>query len=232
LPSLEKLVLRDGRPTPSLWERAKDAVRSFTRGPYSSRNPDVAGLFGSGPTSAGVTVNDSTALTCAPFFAAVTMIAGDAATLPLHVYRRTSGSGKLRVPDHPVYDLLDDTPNAEMTAASMREAWILSALIAGTGYAEIERDQASRPMGVWPIPSHHVSPFRNERNRLQYRVRNPSGNEVIFEPRDLLVLHGPSLDGVMGFDTIRVMREALACRWPARPSVPRSSATARCSAAP
>src|SRR5689334_11105589 len=118
--TLQKLVVRDGQPAPSLVQRVRDAVRSFRLGPTSTGDPALARLFGSAPTASGARVNESTALAVSAFWAAVTLIAGDVASLPLILYKRLPNGGKERFPSHPLYPVLHDTPNREMTSMIFR----------------------------------------------------------------------------------------------------------------
>lgn len=207
MPSLEKIIVRNGNAAPTRWGRFVDAVRSITLGPYNSKDPVLARLFGGAPVAAGVQVNEQAAMSVAPFWAACTLIAGDCASLPLVLYKRLRDGGKERYPAHPLYSLLHDTPNDEMTSMTWRETWMLHALVTGNGYAEVERDGAGRPVALWPLMPSQVVPFRDGA-RLQYRVTSAT-REVIFDPRDILHLRGPSPDGVLGYDIVRQARQAL-----------------------
>ena len=54
-------------------------------------------------------------------YACVRVISESVASLPLHLYRYTSEGGKEKAIDHPLYHLLHDEPNPEMTAFSFLE---------------------------------------------------------------------------------------------------------------
>ena len=60
------------------------------------------------------------------------------ASLPLHLYRYTD-KGKERVFDHPLYHILHDEPNEEMTSFVFREVLMSHLLIWGNAYAQIIR---------------------------------------------------------------------------------------------
>ena len=71
-----------------------------------------AGWFS--PTSTGVTVTSDMAMSVSAFYAGVRVISEDVASLPLILYRR-NGRAKDRATDDPLYALLHDAPNPDMT---------------------------------------------------------------------------------------------------------------------
>jgi phage portal protein BeeE len=64
-------------------------------------------------------------------YAAVSMIAQSLASVPLHVYRRTSGGGREKAIDRPLYGVLHDSPAEGLTAFELREQMIASIVIDG-----------------------------------------------------------------------------------------------------
>ena len=82
---------------------------------------DFRYLFG--PSASGKTVNEFTAMQTTAVYACVRILAETLAALPLQLYRYTPG-GKERVYDHPLYHLLHDEPNPEMTSFIFRETLI------------------------------------------------------------------------------------------------------------
>ena len=68
-----------------------------------------------GQTAAGKAVNERTALQTTAIYACVRILAESIAGLSIHVYTY-KGQGKERVPEHPLYFLLHNAPNPEMTS--------------------------------------------------------------------------------------------------------------------
>ena len=201
-------IIRPNAP-PSRWSRFLDSLRSITLGPYGTKDPALARLFGGNPVSSGVTVSEETALTLAAVWQAVSLIAGDIGSLPLHLYKRDKNNGRERYTDHPLYYVLHDAPNPEMTSMIFRETLQAHLLTWGNAYAEIERDGAGRPVGLWPLLPFHVTPYR-EAGRLRYRVAGGNGgSDVILEARDVLHVPGLGFDGILGYSPIRQARESL-----------------------
>lgn len=156
------------------------------------------------PTEAGVTVSDDTAMRFATVHACVRVLSEDVGALPLHVYRRTKQGGKERAPGHPLYELLHDRPNPEMSAVAFKEALMVNALLTGNGYAFIEYDRAGRVRGLYPLLSGEVTPYRTDAGELRYRA----GDEDL---RALEVFHlaGLGFDGLMGLSPIAYARESI-----------------------
>ena len=68
-----------------------------------------------GRTTSGKPVNERTAMQTTAVYACVRILAEAVASLPLHVYQYKDGGGKELVYDHPLYRILHDEPNPEMT---------------------------------------------------------------------------------------------------------------------
>ena len=77
--------------------------------------------FGGTGTKAGRTVSQQTALTYAAVFACIRVISETLASLPLFTYRRLEPRGKERASTHPLFPILHDQANPEMTAMVFRE---------------------------------------------------------------------------------------------------------------
>jgi HK97 family phage portal protein len=187
-----------------------EAVRSVWLGPYSSGDKALASLFGGKPSASGISVNEYTALNLSAVWAAVTVIAGTIASLPLILYKRLPNGGKERDVDHPTYELLHDAPNPEMTAMVFRETLQAHVLLWGNGYAEIQRDEAGRPKALWPITPDVIEPFREDGSgRLRYRVTQTNGAQVTLDPDRILHIPGLGFDGIRGYSVIYKARESL-----------------------
>ena len=80
-------------------------------------------------------------------YSCVRILAETAASLPIHVYRYTE-TGKERLYDYPLYHLLHDEPNSEMTSFVFRETLMSHLLIWGNVYAQIIRDGTGRRLAL------------------------------------------------------------------------------------
>ena len=102
------------------------------------------------PTSSGVKVTEDSALQASAVWACVRVLSESVASLPLHLYHRT-GEGKERAPEHPLYRLLHDQPNPEMSSFDFRECQMAHRVTWGNSYANIVRNNLGVPMSLWPL---------------------------------------------------------------------------------
>ena len=195
------------------WRRVWEAVRSSWSGPLTSSSPEIARYFTDGsPSRAGVAVTGDTALTYPAFWAAVSLIAADIASLPLILYRRLPNGGKERFSEHQLYRILHDEPNPEMTSMVYRETQQAHVLAWGNGYAEIERDRLNRVSALWPLTPNRVTPFRPSTDPygpLRYRVLNEDNTETVLQAQDVLHIPGLGYDGYLGYSVVAKARESL-----------------------
>ena len=85
-------------------------------------NAGYSFLFGR--TTSGKPVNETTAV-----YVCVSILSEAIASLPVHVYQYKDGGGKEMVIDHPLYQVLHDEPNPEMTSFVFRETLMSHLLI-------------------------------------------------------------------------------------------------------
>jgi HK97 family phage portal protein len=170
---------------------------------------DLMRIITGPPSHAGVVVNESNAINYSVVFACVRVIAETVASLPLHVYQRVPSGGKQRAPNHPLYDILHDLPNPEMTSFTLRETMMSHLLLWGNAYAEIEWGSDGYVRALWPIPPHCIQIERNERRQIQYRVSFPDGAQRILSEERILHIPGLSFDGLQGISPIRAARQAI-----------------------
>ena len=78
--------------------------------------------FFMGGSTAGKHVNERSAMQMTAVYSCVRILAEAVAGLPLHLYRYTDKGGKEKAIDHPLYFLLHDEPNPEMTSALLHKA--------------------------------------------------------------------------------------------------------------
>lgn len=158
-------------------------------------------------TRSGMTVNEQTALGIPALWCGLRTISEAVGSLPLITYRKTD-QGRERAEDHPLYPVLHDEPNPEMTAPVFREGLMFCALLYGNAYAEIERDNGGRPVSLWPIHPNRVSVTHEKRGQRQYVITQDDG-EITLNPEN--VLHVPGLqDGTgLGFSLLKQCRETL-----------------------
>lgn len=169
-----------------------------------------------GRSNAGKRVTDKTALQHIVVYACVRVLSEAIAQLPLHVYKYTE-NGKERVPKHPLYFLLHDQPNPEMTSFVFRETLMSHLLIYGNAFAQIIRNGRGEVLGLYPLMPDRVKVDRDEQNRLiyiysRYDEANPNVRQmgdIILGAEDVLHVPGLGFDGLVGYSPIAMAKNAL-----------------------
>lgn len=94
-------------------------------------------------------------------YSCVRILSEAVASLPIHVYRYTD-TGKERVYTHPLYHLLHDEPNPEMTSFVFRETLMSHLLVWGNAYAQIIRDGNGKVLALYPLLPDKMEAERDE----------------------------------------------------------------------
>ena len=169
-------------------------------------------LLGGKKTTSGVTVDERTAEGLPAIYACVRVISETVGQLPLKLYRK-DGAGKAPDPDHPLYVVLHDLMNAELTASQGREMVTRHLAMWGRAYAHIERDRRGDVVGMWPLHPARMFVDRNEFNqkRFRYWMGNGDYREYINHPArpDIAHWHINSDDGLDGRSPLYINRESL-----------------------
>ena len=166
-----------------------------------------------GKSAAGKSVNEFTAMQTTAVYACVRILAESVAGLPLHVYEYR-GNGKERVPGHPLYFLLHDSPNPEMTSFIFRETSMINLLLWGNSYAQILRDGIGRVVGLYPLLPNRMSVDRDESGELVYTYTpmgdsNKGNRQIKLRRQDVLHIPGLGFDGLVGYSPIAMARNAV-----------------------
>ena len=178
---------------------------------------DAGYSFLFGRTTSGKPVNERTAMQTTAVYACVRVLAEAVASLPLHVYEYQDDGGKKLVHDHPLYYLLHDEPNPEMTSFVFRETLMSHLLIWGNAYAQIIRDGAGRVLGLYPLLPDKMEVQRDDKGNIYYVYsrnsdENPTFKEygnIKLKAEDVLHIPGLGFDGLIGYSPIAMAKNAV-----------------------
>jgi HK97 family phage portal protein len=159
-------------------------------------------------SGSGARVDWSSALQTTTVLSCTRVIAEGVAQVPFKVYR--TGSARIEATDHPLYDLLYRRPNPWQTSFEFRESLIFHVVLTGNAFVRklrvgSERRLASlelvlpQDMRVKQLPD----------GRIEYRLRQSGGMEIVLPPEDVWHIRGPSWNTWMGLDATRLAREAV-----------------------
>lgn len=187
-----------------LEKRFANWIGSNWLGSYSSE------WYGFGNPAAGPTVTEFTAMQMVTVNACVRIIAETIASLPVNVYQHLENGGKKQTTNHPLYKVIHDEANEEMTSYTFWETVVAHALTWGNGYAEIERDGRGRVVGLYPLNPAGTYPWRKEDGSIYYQTTQfYTGTLLTLPAEKVLHIHGLGFDGRIGYSPIQMAREAL-----------------------
>ena len=169
-----------------------------------------------GSTTAGKTVTERSALQMTAVYSCVRILAEAVAGLPLHLYRYTDDGGKEKAIDHPLYRILHDEPNSEMSSFVFRETLMTHLLLWGNCYAQIIRNGKNEIVGLYPLTPNRVTVHRDENGQLYYLytreaddVTNTKNMTVKLGPSEVLHIPGLGFDGLVGYSPIAMAKNAI-----------------------
>ena len=172
-------------------------------------------LFGG--TTSGKPVNERTAMQTTAVYACVRILSEAIASLPLHVYQYDDTGGKQRITDHPLYYLLHDEPNSEMTSFVFRETLMSHLLLWGNAYAQIIRDGKGQVLALYPLLPNKMEVSRAPSGELLYAYRRdkeenreePDSGTVILRRDEVLHIPGLGFDGLIGYSPVAMSKNAV-----------------------
>ena len=171
--------------------------------------------FYMGGTTSGKTVTERSAMQMTAVYSCVRILAEAIAGLPVHLYRYNADGGKEKAVDHPLYRILHDEPNPEMSSFVFRETLMTHLLLWGNAYAQIIRNGRGEVIALYPLMPNKMSVERNESGQLYYQylrsVDEPGGKSetVILLPSDVLHIPGLGFDGLVGYSPIAMAKNAI-----------------------
>ena len=172
--------------------------------------------FFMGGTTSGKTVTERTAMQMTAVYSCVRILAEAVAGLPLHLYKYTDDGGKEKAINHPLYRLLHDEPNPEMSSFVFRETLMTHLLLWGNAYAQVIRNGKNEVIALYPLMPNKITVDRDTNVQLYYSYYRGSDeairdaqNTVILKPSDVLHIPGLGFDGLVGYSPIAMAKNAI-----------------------
>ena len=213
---------------------------SIFKGIFKSRDKPKDSTAGSsyrfffGGTTSGKTVTERSAMQMTAVYSCVRILSEAIAGLPLHLYRYTEDGSKEKAIDHPLYELLHDEPNPEMTSFVLRETLMTHLLLWGNAYAQIIRNGKGEVVALYPLMPNRMAVDRDENGRLYYEYQisqdeahTMNGSLVRPHPTTCSTSPVSASTGLSDTRPSRWPKTRSACRLPARSTARSSSQTAR-----
>ena len=188
--------------------RSRDAPRNSTSG--------SAYRFFMGSSTSGKRVNERSAMQMTAVYSCVRILSEAVAGLPLHLYQYTDKSSREKAVENPLYFLLHDEPNTEMTSFVFRETLMTHLLLWGNAYSQIIRNGKGEVVGLYPLMPDRMTVGRDEKGGLYYEymvssddAKTPKDGTVRLSPYDVLHIPGLGFDGLVGYSPIAMAKNAI-----------------------
>jgi HK97 family phage portal protein len=149
---------------------------------------------------------ESRTMAIATFYAGVRVLAETFAMLPLLVYRRLEGGGKERATDHPLYEVLHDAPNPEMSSFIWRELVMQNLVTWGNHFSEIVEDRLGR-IQLWPMRPDRMEVSWGPDSRKRYVYSKANGERTLMRPGSVFHVPGMGADGLKGYSLLSLHRK-------------------------
>lgn len=182
----------------------------------NDRTSGSAYTFFLGGSTAGKAVTERSAMQMTAVYSCVRILSEAIAGLPLQFYKYTESGGKEKAVDHPLYFLLHDEPNPEMTSFVFRETLMTHLLLWGNAYAQIIRNGRGEVIALYPLMADRMSVNRDRDGQLYYEYTVYSddaptvkGSTVRLAPTDVLHIPGLGFDGLVGYSPIAMAKNAI-----------------------
>lgn len=171
-----------------------------------------------GYSVSGKRVDERTSMQMTAVYACVRILSEAIACLPLHLYKYNESGGKEKAVKHPLYFLVHDEPNPEMTSFIFRETIMSHLLLWGNAYAQVIRNGKGEVIGLYPLMPDRMKVDRDEKGKLYYEYTVISaepkigrGNEstVKLKPEDVLHIPGLGFDGLVGYSPVAMCKNSI-----------------------
>ena len=195
---------------------------SLISGLFRSRDKPTNSTNGSGyrflfgGSNSGKNVNERSAMQMTAVYSCVRILSESIAGLPVHLYQYVDSGSKQKAIEHPLYRLLHDEPNPEMTSFVFRETLMTHLLLWGNAYAQIIRNGKGQVVALYPLMPNRMSVDRDDKGHLfyQYQMQDSDAptaksGTVILKPTDVLHVPGLGFDGLVGYSPIAMAKNAI-----------------------
>ena len=172
--------------------------------------------FMMGGSTSGRKVNEHSAMQMTAVYACVRILSESIASLPVHLYQYESEGNKAKAVKHPLYRILHDEPNPEMTSFVFRETLMTHLLLWGNAYAQIIRNGKGEIIGLYPLMPNRMTVDRDKSGQIiyQYQMQDSDAHigktgYVTLRPSEVLHVPGLGFDGLVGYSPIAMAKNAI-----------------------
>jgi HK97 family phage portal protein len=163
-------------------------------------------------TASGTRVTTDSALSLPVVLACVRVLSESFSVLPLRLYQKTA-TGRSRITDHWLYDLIGRRPNAYQTPFEWREMMQGHLALRGNCYNRIVSDRRGNITDLMPLHPDRIKIEYTESSTSEfdyrYRYTDRTGLQSVLTRGEVWQIRGLSSDGIMGLSPITLARESV-----------------------
>lgn len=172
----------------------------------TARDGELYEVFSGGDTWSGEAVSAHAAMNLSAFWAGTRITAETVASLSIEVLERRDDGARVRVSDHPLQALLDDSPNADQTSMEFWEGRVFGMCTTGNGFAEKVFNSRGGLLALDPMPATTLVE-RLRDGSLRYRFDDRG--KLIDLPEEKVFHLKAFGDGDVGMSPVEYARQTL-----------------------
>jgi HK97 family phage portal protein len=163
----------------------------------------------------GRIITPQAALSIAAAWACVWLIADTISTLPFILNRRKGSAFGAPATDLPLYTVLHDAPNDQMSSCEFWQVMIASDMLWGNGYARKTTNVNGDVISLDPMRPEYMVPYRAPPSGvIRYKYYSPLGTQD-YSADQIFHLKDRTVDGLVGLSRIEYARNSLGIAWAA-----------------
>lgn len=187
---------------------AKSSLAGWIGRTIGLRDSNFWQSFLSAGSSSGKSVTVEKALQLSAVWSCVRLLAETIATLPLNFFER-DGEERKAATDHPLYELLHNQPNADMTSVEFWEMVMACLLLRGNAFVEIDRI-GKRIASLTPLLPERMSITRRSDGSPKFTYNDDqTGKTREIAETDMWHIKGFGIGGLLGLSPVSYARETL-----------------------
>jgi HK97 family phage portal protein len=180
----------------------------FSRKSVANAYDVLRELLGRSESASGKIVNASTAAEVSAVYGCLRVLGEDVGQVPLKLMR-LDGKKRIEAVEHPLFDLLANSPNGWQTSFEYREMLVWHVGLCGNSYSFINRGVRGSILELIPFTPGSVNARRAEDHTLTYQVTGPNGGVQTFPAEAIWHVKGPSWNSWIGLEAVKLAREAI-----------------------
>lgn len=191
-----------------LWSYSANILRNRTFWPLNGGAQQSAPPVNLISSKAGINIDQAVVLSLSTAWACTWRYANTIGTLPLMLMRTGPQNTATVAREVPLYSILHDKPNDQMSAASFWQSIVASMFLWGNAYALKQLNSKGEVVGLKLLRPEYITPYlRNGLLRFDYAPGLEEGDD--YSAEQVLHLFHRTLDGLIGCSQVQFGADSL-----------------------